>query len=574
MDGFMDVGYGMHHNYAAGDLGDQLLEVALGDGTGLSWTPWDDGLATNGEDWGMFGTDFTDVDHDGDLDLGSISFGCCAGVHVYLNQEDGTWDQSFGFIGGNSNMQFTFGDVNGDGNADLAVSHQYGTVYLGDGLGGFTLEQGNLPPAANITGVALGDVDHDGQDELALTLDNGAVQVWGWLAPGTWLNISGSLPTSGPYESVQLFDMDMDGHGDVAAFGTAQVRIWAGDGSGGWTEIASFTTPSPGYEQAFRMGGDVDHNGYPDIVLVSEEGSWPSEQNHMHFYKEASSPTALAITSVAPSQDKVYFAGVITFVDWISAVPGGELGSVSLGLSIHGPAGPWVPIASQLPDNGRFQWLIPAATPSTDEAFIRYTLTVSEETVQTITPAAFHIFGSTDEPITGLSALNDSPTILGETTMLSATVISGTNILFDWDLGDGITTTGAVVNHVYPQFGLYTTTVTATNAISTAQASTTVEIFEDPITGLLAVNNSPTTLGDTTVLTGTVISGTNVVYQWDFSDGMYASGAVVSHTYAAVGEYTAIVTASNAVSLIATTTTVDIRPQPPAWHFWLPLLWR
>lgn len=51
-DGLMDVGYGMHHDYAGTDFGDQLLEVALGDGTGMTWTPWDDGLATNGETWG------------------------------------------------------------------------------------------------------------------------------------------------------------------------------------------------------------------------------------------------------------------------------------------------------------------------------------------------------------------------------------------------------------------------------------------------------------------------------------------------------------------------------------------
>ena len=105
-DGNIDIGYGMHHNYSATDFGDQLLEVALGDGSGEKWTPWDDGLATNGETWGMFATDFADVDNDGDLDIGSISFGCCAGVHVYLNQDDGSWTISFGFIGGNSDMFF------------------------------------------------------------------------------------------------------------------------------------------------------------------------------------------------------------------------------------------------------------------------------------------------------------------------------------------------------------------------------------------------------------------------------------------------------------------------------------
>ena len=53
----------------------------------------------------MFGTDFADVDNDGDLDLGSLSFGCCAGVHIYLNHSDGTWTQSFGILGGNASSR-------------------------------------------------------------------------------------------------------------------------------------------------------------------------------------------------------------------------------------------------------------------------------------------------------------------------------------------------------------------------------------------------------------------------------------------------------------------------------------
>ncbi|MEK9137766.1 MAG: VCBS repeat-containing protein, partial [Bacteroidota bacterium] len=144
-DGKLDVGYGMHHNYSSSDFGNQLLEVALGDGSGQNWTPWDDSLATRGETWGMFSTDFGDVDNDGWLDVGSVSFGCCAGIHVYRNLGNGTWQQSYGFTGGNSAMDFIFGDMNGDGNLDFAVAHQAGTPYFGDGSGNFTLRHNNLP---------------------------------------------------------------------------------------------------------------------------------------------------------------------------------------------------------------------------------------------------------------------------------------------------------------------------------------------------------------------------------------------------------------------------------------------
>jgi len=392
-DGLMDVGYGVHHDYSSSDLGDQLLEVALGDGSGLSWTPWDDGLAVNGETWGMFSTDFADVDSDGDLDVGSVSFGCCSGVHVYLNQGDGTWAQSFGFLDGNSDMHFEFGDVNGDGHADVAVSHGFGTVYLGDGAGSFVGADGNLPSGGSSLreGVALGDVNHDGADDLAFCNPSGGIEVWSWTGPGTWQDLSGDLPGAGTCEATQLHDMDVDGHLDVASFGSGQGVIWGGDGSGGWSQIASFSTPPAGRMQAFRVGGDADHNGYPDIVLVAEEGSWPSYRNRTRFFKESSAAPALNIQPVYPLGHETIRAGCVVFLDWVSAVPSGDPGAVSLELSTDGPGGPWQLLAAGLPDNGRYQWRVAPATPSTVDGFVRYTLTVDSQTVVATTPAPFNI---------------------------------------------------------------------------------------------------------------------------------------------------------------------------------------
>jgi len=180
-DGKLDVGYGIHHNYSGEDLGDQILEVALGNGFGNQWTPWDNGLATNGEDWGMFCTDFADVDCDGDLDIGANSFGCCDGVHIYLNNANGSWTQSFGFTGGNSSMDFLFGDVNNDGYPDFAVSQQNGTVYINDQTGSFTVARTGYSDGPN-----LGDVDNDGTDELSIVNGDGGIEVWKWCSGNNW----------------------------------------------------------------------------------------------------------------------------------------------------------------------------------------------------------------------------------------------------------------------------------------------------------------------------------------------------------------------------------------------------
>jgi CSLREA domain-containing protein len=87
-----------------------------------------------------------------------------------------------------------------------------------------------------------------------------------------------------------------------------------------------------------------------------------------------------------------------------------------------------------------------------------------------------------DEPIAGLMAANNSPTLLGATTTLTATVTAGTNVSYTWAFGDGETGTGSVTTHVYPAAGLYTAVVTATNAISsqTAETEVTVVMPETP----------------------------------------------------------------------------------------------
>jgi hypothetical protein len=406
-DGHLDVGYGMHHNYSGNDLGDQILEVALGNGTGQAWTAWDDGLAGNGEDWGMFNTDFADVDNDGDLDLGSLSFGCCAGVHVYLNQGDSTWQQSFGFLGGNADFAFTFGDVDADGLADLAVAHQNGTVYLGNGLGGFSPADGNLPPGGWLgrTGPDLGDVNGDGGDDISFCSSQGGIEVWTWAGNNTWVDASGALPDSGNCEDTQLRDMDADGYTDVVAFGERNVQVWSGNGAGQWTQAASFNTPSPGYLAAFRAGGDADHNGYPDIALVAEEGGWPNEQNHLRFFREASVPTSLVVKPVYPHGGETLYAGSVRFVEWLSAVPAGQVSSAAIELSTSGPGGPWQPIASALPDNGRFQWLLSSNLPETTDAYLRITVSTAGGSASAITPAPFAITGGTPLPTVHVQAI-------------------------------------------------------------------------------------------------------------------------------------------------------------------------
>lgn len=393
-DGHLDIGYAMHHTYSSTDFGDQFIEVALGDGTGMNWTPWDDGLATNGETWGMFCTDFADIDNDGYLDIGSNSFGCCAGVHIYLNRGDGSWVQSCGFLGGNSREDFTFGEINNDGNVDFAVGQEYGTVYFGDGEGSFSLNDVNLPSpeGLGLRGTALGDVNNDGGRDLSFINDNGGIEIRVWdEEQGLWLDFSGNLPTSGSYDATQLYDMSVDGYIDVAAFGNGTFTLWLGDGTGNWTQDAQFSTPSPGDCKAFRVGGDIDHNGFPDIVFVAKEGTWPAYHNHLYCFKESSTADSLSLTPVFPKGSEKFTQYSAQFIDWTSAVPNGDSSFVKLEYSICGSTGPWTTIADSLPNDGHCQWTVPEV--NSQECYIRYKAWTATDTVMATTPQAFTILG-------------------------------------------------------------------------------------------------------------------------------------------------------------------------------------
>ncbi len=103
--------------------------------------------------------------------------------------------------------------------------------------------------------------------------------------------------------------------------------------------------------------------------------------------------------------------------------------------------------------------------------------------------------------------------------------------------------------HFYPAIGVYTAIVTAGNSVNAMTAKTVVTVTDVPISGLAAENDGPTVLGEPTVLTATVVRGTNVAYAWAFGDGQVGEGSVVEHRYAAAGVYTATATASNSVGV-------------------------
>jgi PKD repeat protein len=115
--------------------------------------------------------------------------------------------------------------------------------------------------------------------------------------------------------------------------------------------------------------------------------------------------------------------------------------------------------------------------------------------------------------------------------------------------------------------GVLTFTLTVSDSRGLADATpdeVVIRVLDIGISGLSVTSSSPTVLGQSTRFTATASVGSNVAYTWDFGDGAEVSlsptrGDVnTTHTYAAPGTYTAIVTARNGQGTVTAQTTVVV----------------
>ncbi|MBC8161593.1 MAG: SBBP repeat-containing protein, partial [Roseiflexaceae bacterium] len=79
-----------------------------------------------------------------------------------------------------------------------------------------------------------------------------------------------------------------------------------------------------------------------------------------------------------------------------------------------------------------------------------------------------------------------------------------------------------------------------------------------PLANIAASTDGPTLVGEPTAFAATTPTLTRASYSWNFGDGTTGSGRTASHTYAAVGNYTATVTATNEAGTYTASTQVNV----------------
>lgn len=211
-----------------------------------------------------------DFDLDGTIDalLGSWD----APVSVWWNDGTGTFFQDGRLPGVYGCLSLGVGDLNGDGLPDVYVGTETSDrVFLNVSDRAFA-DSGQRLGRAPTGGVALGDMDGDGDLDVVAA---------GWDEPGhVWANDgTGRLTEFCSFDAVPLHIhgavlADGDGDGDLDAFfaiagGVGGRNVWRNDGAGCLTP-AAFDLGSM-LQQAIAMA-DLDLDGHLDIVLAIGSG--------------------------------------------------------------------------------------------------------------------------------------------------------------------------------------------------------------------------------------------------------------------------------------------------------------
>lgn len=166
-------------------------------------------------------------------------------------------------------------------------------------------------------------------------------------------------------------------------------------------------------------------------------------------------------------------------------------------------------------------------------------------------------------PPDAVLTVSDTEVDLGEPVMFSASSTTDP-ATFDWDFGDGRTSSGAETVHVFLETGTFTVTVTAENAAGTSTAQTQVTVSPPTLRPVAVIGTLPTIIevGDEVNLTS-LSTNSPETEDWSFGDGSTASGAAVTHTWTAEGSYLLTLTATNNAGSDSVTETIEVVAELP-----------
>jgi hypothetical protein len=194
------------------------------------------------------------------------------------------------------------GDIDGDGRDDIALTT---TTYF-DEANDFRLfvyfqnPDGSLRAprkysygAASATGLALADLDRDGRKEIIVGHGGGiTVFRWGYLR-GKLAMSARVVEGKHRVNDVAIVDVNRDGKLDVVGQGWDDgATIFFGNGVGGFSRSIELATPAEGYDDV--KTGDFNGDGFTDFAVLSGQGITDTYVYYNDGSDDFSAPTVLS----------------------------------------------------------------------------------------------------------------------------------------------------------------------------------------------------------------------------------------------------------------------------------------
>lgn len=216
--------------------------------------------------------DHGDVDGDGDIDLALAQE--FATNLILVNNGFGEFSVSSGAVnGGNGdNEDVRLEDIDGDAALDMLSVHEDDRIHallFNDGSGTFTDMSSLVPVMSTANATELIDLNNDRRVDILLG-NAGQNLVLLQQTDGSFVDDTADRPIGGSItQDLLLLDVDGDSDRDLFVVNETANRLFINDGSGFFTDESATRLPFENQESREADAADVDNDGDLDIIVAN-----------------------------------------------------------------------------------------------------------------------------------------------------------------------------------------------------------------------------------------------------------------------------------------------------------------